>query len=228
MRSNIIEPHLNNTKKLGKISEFNINPFLLPYLANYYNGNTNYRSLAEALILPRVLGTSITTTFGNAAQVFVSTVFSDTNFGSAASGIDIQFIDAVDGRLKYCQLKAGPNSINSGDVETIEGHFKGVRNLARTNNMNVQVDDMVLGILYGEKSELNGFINKVGENYPVYTGKEFWFRFTGDEDFYEDLALAMAEVADEVSAREVVEQTIESLAEDLIKNYPEISKTKVL
>jgi hypothetical protein len=67
--------------------------------------------------------------------------------------------------------------------------------------------------LYGEPEEMNANIKKVGESYPVYAGKEFWYRFTGDENFYEDLAIAMAEVADEVDVREIIDETIDKLAQ---------------
>jgi hypothetical protein len=39
--------------------------------------------------------------------------------GSVVHGIDIEFIDAIDGRKKYCQLKSGPSTINKDDVVTI-------------------------------------------------------------------------------------------------------------
>ena len=226
MRSSLISNHLSNTKKLTRLSEFAVNPFLWPYLANYYRGNTDYRSLAEVLILPRVLGTSITTTFGNEAQRFISIVFSDDSYGSVVSGIDIEFIDAVDGRKKYCQLKAGPNSLNKDDVKTVSDHFQAVKNLARTNNLPLQHTDMVLGVLYGEPDEMNSNIKTVAKEYPLYAGKEFWFRFTGDKDFYEDLALAMADVAEEVDVHEIIGETIDALAREIAQKYPDISKSK--
>lgn len=228
MRSSLISNHLENTKKLASLKEFKINPFLWPYLANYYKGDTNYRSLAEVLILPRILGTSITTTFGSSVQQFIATLFSDENFGSAVSGIDIEFIDTVDGRRKYCQLKAGPNALNRDDVKTISDHFNAVKNLARQNSLPIQLDDLVLGVIYGEPEEMNANIKKVSESYIVYSGKEFWHRLTGDEDFYQDLAVAMAEVADEVDVREVIDETIGKLVEEIIQKYPEISQSKEL
>jgi hypothetical protein len=56
--------HISNTRKLRKSSEFNINPFLAVYLANFLTGNSSAKSIAKALIYPRILGTSITTSFG--------------------------------------------------------------------------------------------------------------------------------------------------------------------
>jgi hypothetical protein len=228
MRSSLISNHLKNTQKLASLSELKINPFLWPYLANFYKGNTDYRTLAEVLILPRILGTSITTTFGQGVQQFIAKIFSDENFGSIVSGIDIQFVDAVDGRLKYCQLKSGPTALNKDDVKTVSDHFTAVKNLARQNSLPLQHNDLVLGVIYGEPEEMNSFIKKVGEEYTLYAGKEFWYRFTGDEDFYEDLAIAMAEVADEVDVREVINETIDKLAQEIIQKYPEISKSKKL
>lgn len=226
MRSSLISNHLNNTEKLASLKEFKINPFLWPYLANYYKGDTNYRSLAEVLILPRILGTSITTTFGSGVQKFISTIFSGESLGSAASGIDIEFIDALDGRKKYCQLKAGPNSLNNDDVKTVSDHFNAIKNLARQNNLQIGLNDLVLGVLYGEPEEMNANIKSVRQNYTVYSGKEFWHHFTGDETFYEDLAVAMGEVADEVDVREVINRTIDNLAKEIIQKYPDLSKTK--
>lgn len=116
--------------------------------------------------------------------------------------------------------------MNKDDVTTISDHFKAVKNLARTNSLPLQHDDLVLGVLYGEPVEMNGNIKAVAKEYTLYAGKEFWFRFTGDESFYEDMALAMAEVAEEVDVREVIETTINELAEEIIQKYPEISNSK--
>ena len=53
-KDSIIENHKKNTQKLETLNEFNINPFLLHYLANYLEGNSDPKSLAKALIYPRV------------------------------------------------------------------------------------------------------------------------------------------------------------------------------
>lgn len=66
--------HIKNTKKLENVSEFNINPFLAVYLANFLCGNSDPESIAKALIYPRVLGTSITTSFGQNMQSFTNNV----------------------------------------------------------------------------------------------------------------------------------------------------------
>jgi len=212
-REGLIESHKKNTLKLTNIKEFQINPLLLHYLANYLEGNSEPRSLAKALVYPRVLGTSITTTFGTQMQTFLTKVLDA--YGSTTSGIDIEFTDCIDGRKKYCQLKSGPNALNRDDVRTIKGHFDGVRNLARTNNLHVGVNDMIFCLLYGEPHEKNSFITELESDYPVYIGKEFWHRFTGDEGFYQDLIDTVGEIAKDVDMKQLVEGVIDELAEKI-------------
>lgn len=141
-RNRIAENHKANTAKLTSVSKFNINPFTHKYLAQFAFGNSTPESMAKALLYPRILGTSIATTFGTQLQSFCNEVLS--SYASTTSGIDIEFIDADDGRRKYCQIKAGPNTINFDDVETIKGHFKAIQNLARTNRLNLMMTDWVV------------------------------------------------------------------------------------
>lgn len=213
-RNEIVEAHITTAcKKAGKLSNYNVNPFLYKYLANFLKGNDNPGSIAEALVLPRILGSSINTSFGMRIQKLISELFE--GFGSTTPGIDIEFIDALDGRKKYCQLKSGPNTINYDDVKTIFGHFKGTINLARTNNLNIGINDMIVGVIYGEPTELSSHYNKINEKYPVIIGKDFWHKLTGKEDFYFDLIDAVGEVALEVDGTKVLGETIDTLSKEI-------------
>lgn len=217
-RNEIVQNHIEGAcNRASKLSEYNINPFLFKYLANFLTGNDDPKSIAKALVLPRILGSSINTSFGMKIQTLISSLFE--GLGSTTQGIDIEFIDAVDGRKKYCQLKAGPNTINRDDVTTIINHFNGVRNLARTNNLNVGINDMIVGIVYGEDSEISSHYKKIGKSYPVIVGKDFWYRLTGKEDFYYELIDTIGEVALEVDASKVVEGTINTLAKEIEEKY---------
>ncbi len=217
-RNEIVESHIEGAcYRASKLSEYNVNPFLFKYLANFLTGNDNAKSIAKALVLPRILGSSITTSFGMKVQKLIAELFQ--GFGSTTSGIDIEFIDAIDGRRKYCQLKAGPNTINRDDVTTVINHFNGVRNLARTNNLNVGINDMIVGIIYGEDSELSSHYKKISESFPVIIGKEFWYRLTGKDDFYFELIDAIGEVALEVDGSHIVEETISKLALEIQQKY---------
>lgn len=70
-RKIIIPSHLKNLNEL-QLKDFNVNPFLINYLAAFLCGNTEPQSLAKALVYPRVLGTSINTTFGTSLQSFIT------------------------------------------------------------------------------------------------------------------------------------------------------------
>jgi len=220
-RDTLAESHKKNTKKLKNIKKFQINPFLLYYLASFLEGNTESASLAKVLVLPRVLQTSITTSFGIRMQRFITKTLGAT--GSMSSGFDFEFIDQVDGRTKYCQLKSGPNALNKDDVITVENHFRSIKAIARTNNKTLQYGDLVFCLLYGERNEINTFINVLKDkDVVVFIGKEFWHRFTGDPDFYHHLIVAAGEVSQEINMKEVVNEVISELSTKIDQRYDEL------
>lgn len=213
---NVVANHNNKLTTAGNLKSYDPNPFLASYLANFLCGDNTPESLAKALIYPRVLGTSINTIFGNQAQRMISSIFE--GFASTTSGIDIEFIDNTDGRKKYCQVKSGPNTINKDDVTTIKEHFRAVRALARTNNLDIRIDDMIVGVLYGDNNSLSGNYKKINEDYPVYAGQDFWHRLTGDENFYNELINAFGHAAQEVDGRNALEAAITQLANEIRTN----------
>lgn len=213
VRERIAPNHIKNTKKLSSLENFNINPFLEKYLAQFAFGDATAKSMARVLIYARALGTSISTSFGTNMQYFCNDVLS--SFASTTSGIDIEYIDVEDGQRKYCQVKAGPNTINKDDVPVIKDHFRGVMNLGRTNGLRITTADCVVGVLYGTSSELSSHYKKIAEDYPVIIGEDFWYHLTGDRNFYTDLIDAFAEVAEEFDSSDLVEQTIQALAQKI-------------
>ena len=212
-KTRIAENHIANTRKLSSLDKFNINPFTHKYLAQFAFGDSSPESMAKALLYPRVLGTSISTTFGTQLQYFCNEVLS--SYASTTSGIDIEFIDSFDGRRKYCQVKAGPTTINHDDVDTIKNHFRAIRNLARTNHLDLNITDCIVGVFYGTENTLSQSYKRINEEYPVYVGEEFWHRLTGDSNFYYDLINAFAEVADEMDSTELIQQVLQNLANEL-------------
>lgn len=209
-RTRIAENHIANTKKLVSLEKFNINPFTHKYLAQFAFGDSSPESMAKALLYPRILGTSIATTFGTQLQYFCSEVLS--SYASTTSGIDIEFMDALDSRRKYCQIKAGPTTINHDDVETIKNHFRSIRNLARTNHLDLSITDCIVGVFYGTKEALSQSYKKIDEEYPVYIGEEFWHRLTGEANFYSELIDAFAQVADEMDSSHLMDEMVQRLA----------------
>lgn len=215
-RQIIIPNHIKGLEKLH-LKDFNINPFLINYLAAFLCGNTEPESLAKALVYPRILGTSINTSFGQNIQIFISKLAEVAGTASGIDGIDIEFIDAIDGRKKYCQCKAGPSTINSPDVATIMGHFGHLQNKARLDRLSLQINDMIVGVLYGEPDELSANYKNIDKTYPVYCGAEFWEHITGDKQFYHRLAKAFGEVVEEdnIDGSRLVKGKIKQIAKEI-------------
>jgi len=111
--------------------------------------------------------------------------------GSLIKGMDVEFIDKIDGRKKWCQLKAGPNTINSEDVAPLIQKFNAVANLARTNVIDLNNSDLVLGVLYAEEVQLSQHYKIINETYPVLVGQDLWHRLTGFELFYPKLIVSL-------------------------------------
>lgn len=218
-RKAIIPNHLKNLEALH-LRSFDINPFLVNYLASFLCGDTEPLSLAKALVYPRILGTSINTSFGTNIQIFISSLAEVSGGASGIDGIDIEFVDAFDGRKKYCQCKAGPKTINKDDIATIMGHFAHLQYKARLDRLPLQMDDLVVGVLYGEPSSLCGSYKVIDKTYPVYSGPVFWEHLTGDKEFYHRLAKAFGEVVEEdgIDGRGKIKNLIETIAKEIKEN----------
>jgi len=172
-KEHIFLNHKNSVlKKHSKLKEYKINPILVKYLSKILENDFTPLGIAKALYYPRVLGTSINTSFGTRIQnMFVALNLAE---GSLIKGMDIEFMDKVENRKKWCQLKSGPNTINSEDVKPLLRKFSTVLNLARTNSINLTNNDLILGVLYGEKSQLSQHYQKIDKLHPVVVGKDFW------------------------------------------------------
>lgn len=226
-KETIVANHIENTKKLEDFKAFKINPFLAPYLSVFLTGDLDADGIARILVLPRALQTSITTSFGTNMQFFISDVLADT-YGSVIQGLDIEYIDQIDGRTKYAQVKLGPNTINADDVKTIHDHFSSTRRLAATNRRDISLSDMVVGVLYGADSQLSAHYRKLSEehNYTVSVGKDFWVRLTGDDEFFDKLIGEFVEQSKKLKPNKLVEEVIEELANsDEIQNLVAQLKT---
>jgi hypothetical protein len=114
-------------------------------------------------------------------------------------------------------MKSGPDTINKDDVVTISDHLKKVISLARTNNQSIGYDQLIVGVVYGERSELNSFykILESKHHHPIHVGVDFWQRLTGDKNFYKDLAVAIGEVAVKSDYSKELELVIQALAKNL-------------
>jgi len=204
---------INSLKNHSKLKSYKINPILVKYLSKVLEDNFTPIGIAKALYFPRVLGTSINTSFGTRIQnMFVELKLAD---GSLIKGMDIEFIDKIDNRKKWCQLKSGPNTINSEDVNPLLKKFSTVANLARTNQINLNNSDLILGVLYGTENQLSQHYKKIDEKHPVIIGVEFWHRITGFPDFYTKLVINLDKMILSLDTEQFFKKGYTDLAEEI-------------
>ena len=212
----IFENHITaSISTHSKLKNYNINPIVVKYLSKVLENNYTPIGVAKALYYPRVLGTSINTSFGTRIQnMFVDLKIAE---GSLIKGMDIEFIDKIDNRKKWCQLKSGPNTINSEDVKPLVNKFTDTINLARTNKAfkNINNTDFIVGVLYGEQSDLSMHYKVIDKTHPVIIGKEFWHRVTGFPDFYEGLVENLQILIENIDTQDLINKGVEELAKEI-------------
>ena len=200
-------------KQNSKLKSYKINPILVKYLSKVLEDDFTPIGIAKALYYPRVLGTSLNTSFGTRIQnMLVELELVD---GSLIEGMDIEFFDKIDNRKKWCQLKAGPNTINSDDVNPLLKKFSSVANRARTNQMSLNNSDLILGVLYGAENQLSQHYKKIDEEYPVIIGVDFWHRITGFPDFYNKLLTNLDKMILSLDTEQFFKQGYNELAEEI-------------
>ncbi|WP_315057524.1 PmeII family type II restriction endonuclease [Chryseobacterium indoltheticum] len=212
----IFENHITaSINTHSKLKSYNINPIVVKYLSKVLENNYTAIGVAKALFYPRVLGTSINTSFGARIQnMFVDLKIAE---GSLIKGMDIEFIDKIDNRRKWCQLKSGPNTINSEDVKPLIKKFTDTINLARTNKAfkNINNTDFMVGVLYGEVDELSMHYKVIDKTHPVIIGKEFWHRVTGFPDFYDGLVQNLQLLIENIDTQDLINLGVEKLSKEI-------------
>lgn len=213
-RERLFSNHINAaTTKHAKLSSYKINPIVVRYLSNVLDTRFTPLGVAKALYFPRVLGTSINTSFGtNIQKMFIELGLAE---GSLIKGMDVEFFDKLDNRKKWCQLKSGPNTINSEDVNPLIRKFETVANLARTNGISLSNSDLMVGVLYGSPSQLSQHYQKIDRTYPVVIGTEFWYRVTGYENFYDKLVTLLNSEIDSLDTDGFFENGYSQLANEV-------------
>lgn len=212
----IFENHITaSINTHSKLKSYNINPIVVKYLSKVLENDYTAIGVAKALFYPRVLGTSINTSFGTRIQnMFVDLKIAE---GSLIKGMDIEFMDKIDNRRKWCQLKSGPNTINSEDVKPLIRKFTDTINLARTNKAfkNINNTDFIVGVLYGEQDELSMHYKLIDKTHPVIIGKEFWHRVTGFPKFYDGLVQNLQSLIENIDTQDLINLGVEKLAKEI-------------
>lgn len=219
VEKNIFINHIDASLKIhSKLKSYKINPIVVKYLSKVLDNNYSAEGVAKALFYPRVLGTSINTSFGtNIQNMFVDLGIAD---GSKIKGMDIEFTDKIDKRKKWCQLKSGPNTINSEDVQPLIKKFTTTIQLARTNKSlkGISNNDFIVGVLYGSKAELSTHYKEIDKSHPVIIGREFWHRITGYANFYEGLVVALHQCINNIDTKDMINKGYDELVQEIEKS----------
>lgn len=203
-----------------EFNKFDPNPFTIQAAATGFSETIDAESMAKAIVYPFALGTSLSTSFGTKFQEFIVDKVQNNNIrGSLIKGMDIEYIDAIDGRQKYCQVKSGPNTINKDDIKTIEDHIIDIRNLANTNHMKVNTNDVVIGILYGNDKKMSNMYKRIkADGYTVLIGNDFWYHLTGSKKIYEDLIEKAQDAAKQANFMPSIKKLVKTVQKGILEN----------
>lgn len=224
----IFENHISaSINAHSKLDNYIVNPIVVKYLSKILEDEFTPSGVAKALFYPRVLGTSINTSFGTRIQkMFTELGIAD---GSLIPGMDIEFIDHTDRRKKWCQLKAGPNTINSDDVNPLIKKFTDTINLARTNHAMKSINntDFIVGVIYGEANQLSMHYKRIDRIHPVIVGKAFWHSVTGFPTFYDGLVKGLQGLIDNIDTRDLLNIGVQELTKEIaVSQLFDFSKSK--
>jgi hypothetical protein len=213
---------LKKLKDGHALSAFNVNPFLVTALSQGVLGEATPLNIAKSLLYPRVFGTSISTILGDKLQKFC------IHLGARASGMqgmDIEFEEKSSGKQFILQLKAGSDTLNSGDVEPIVEKMNMAYRLLK-RNWSAEMPIFGMGVLYGSYEDLSGHYRKIASspvggqpNATMLVGKDFWHSLTGDENFYADLISIFAELFEKEDNSSLFKKDLEILSGEIEARY---------
>ncbi|WP_316841987.1 PmeII family type II restriction endonuclease [Pedobacter gandavensis] len=219
IKTDILENHISaSIKTNSRLKAYKINPIVVKYLSKMLENGYTPLGVAKALYYPRVLSTSINTSFGTRIQkMFVKLELAK---GSLLKGMDIEFFDLKDNVDRWCQLKSGPNTINSEDVEPLIKKFTEIINRARTNIAfsGISNSSFIVGVIYGETTELSLHYKEIDKIHPVFVGADFWHRLTGYENFYFGLVAALHTTIMNLNTENIIELGCLKLASEIEKS----------
>ena len=168
------------TSLLAKIDNINIEDIMKrknPYL---YRAKA-MQSASEIVesVLSATVSSSEETIFGNCFFEPLAIAASGGN-KALAEGVDImvQNKDNNDDVIYAVAVKSGPSVFNADSKKRQEQNFNAASKLAKQAKARFEA---YIGYSYGKKKTTNRGVPKI---YQELAGKEFWYKLTGDEDFY--------------------------------------------
>ncbi|EPC76417.1 hypothetical protein Lpp41_00220, partial [Lacticaseibacillus paracasei subsp. paracasei Lpp41] len=103
-------------------------------------------------------------------------------------------------------------TINKDDIKTIEDHFKGLTNLARTNHLPLDASDKVVGVLYGTHNDLSTMYRAIEhDGINVFAGEELFYHITGIHGLYQGLIESARRAAENSEMQESIQKLIKEV-----------------
>ena len=90
--------------------------------------------------------------------------------------------------------------------------------MARTNQINLNISDLILGVLYGTESQLSQHYKEIDDKHPVIIGAEFWHRITGFPDFYNKLVINLDKMILSLDTEQFFKKGYTELAKEITES----------
>lgn len=180
---------------ISKIDTLNINKVMKrknPYL---YRAKA-MQSAADIVdsVLTAFVSSSEETIFGNCFFEPVAIAASNGN-KALAEGIDIMIQDNENNTIAAIAVKSGPSVFNADSRKRQEQNFMAASKLAQQAKARYEA---YIGYCYGKKKDSGRGKPKI---YQELAGKNFWWKLTGEEDFYIKLIEYMGNLPEKYVAR---------------------------
>lgn len=145
-------------------------------------------------VLTAFVSSSEETIFGNCFFEPVAIAASNGN-KALAEGIDIMLQDHENNTITAIAVKSGPSVFNSDSKKRQEQNFMAAAKLAQQAKACYEA---YIGYCYGKKKESGRGKPKM---YRELAGKDFWWKITGEEEFYIKLIGYMGDLPEKYVAR---------------------------
>lgn len=180
---------------ISKIDTLNINKVMKrknPYL--YRAKAMQSASDIVDSVLTAFVSSSEETIFGSCFFEPVAIAASNGN-KALAEGIDIMIQDNENNTIAAIAVKSGPSVFNADSKKRQEQNFMAASKLAQQAKARYEA---YIGYCYGKKKDSGRGKPKI---YQELAGKNFWWKLTGEEDFYIKLIEYMGDLPEKYVAR---------------------------
>lgn len=197
-----------------------LNGFSVGFLAAEVGGAITAESIARALVLPRALGSSVSTVLGTRVRQLCEIVEPSARLrGSALQ--EIEFVDKVDGRKRIGRFFGGPKNANTGRSVPVG------KELAALHAAHGGAKKRITAcITHGEQRDLHPSFLAAQIPYEVLVGADFWHRLSGDATFYKRATAGVAARMNDGRAHRTLEAVLKAVSSQIGKRPDLMRLTK--